>query len=401
MSSERGVRSSPALSSPAPGSGAPEGNTQPHGIPPSEPRRVDVLVVGGGQAALAAGYYLRRAGLAPETGYVLLDANDNPGGSWQHMWPSLRLFSPPEYSSLPGWLMPQHSGNGYPPATHVVDYLTRYEKRYGLPVQRPVRVTAVRRADDNPRGRLEVSTSAGAWLARTVVSATGTWGRPFVPRYPGMETFAGTQLHSAQYSGPQPFAGKRVVVVGGGNTAAQLLAELSKGAKTTWCTLRPPHFLPDDVDGRALFAVATARRNALDAGREDTGGVASLGDVVMVPPVRAARDRGVLTALPMFERLTPTGVAWADGRTQDAEVIIWCTGYRPDLAHLSPLGLRDADGRIPTVGTRARDEPRLHLLGYGDWTGPASATLIGVGRTAREAVAEVTAMLGTASSARA
>lgn len=407
MSSERGAQSSVALSSvalssPASGSGTPERNTQPLGIPSSEPRETDVLVVGGGQAALAAGYYLRRAGLAPETGYVLLDANDHPGGSWQHMWPSLRLFSPPEYSSLPGWLMPEHSGSGYPPASHVVDYLTRYEKRYGLPVQRPVRVTAVRRADDDPQGRLEVSTSAaGAWLARAVISATGTWGRPFVPRYPGMDRFTGVQLHSAQYSGPRPFVGKRVVIVGGGNTAAQLLAELSKGVETTWCTLRPPHFLPDDVDGRALFAVATARRKALDAGREDTGGVASLGDVVMVPPVRAARDRGVLTALPMFERITPTGVAWADGRTQDAEVIIWCTGYRPDLAHLSPLGLRDADGRIPTVGTRARDEPRLHLLGYGDWTGPASATLIGVGRTAREAVAEVTALLGSPSPATA
>jgi putative flavoprotein involved in K+ transport len=369
--------------------------------PEREARQVDVLVVGAGQAALAAGYHLRRAGLAPRTGYVLLDANDHPGGSWQHMWRSLRLFSPPEYSSLPGWLMPAYSGEGYPPASHVVDYLTRYEKRYGLPVHRPVRVTAVRRADDDPCGRLEVTTTAGSWLARAVISATGTWGRPFVPRYPGMDAFAGTQLHSAQYSGPTPFAGRRVVVVGGGNTAAQLLAELSEVAEATWCTLRPPHFLPDDVDGRALFAVATARRKALDAGHADTGGVASLGDVVMVPAVRAARDRGALDALPMFERLTPTGVAWADGRAQDADAILWCTGYRPDLAHLSPLGLRDADGRIPTVGTRARDEPRLHLLGYGDWTGPASATLIGVGRTAREAVAEVTALIGTPSPARA
>ena len=364
-------------------------------------RQVDVLVVGGGQAALAAGYYLRRAGLAPETGYVLVDANDHPGGSWQHMWPSLRLFSPPEYSSLPGWRMPAHRGEGYPPASHVVDYLRRYEERYGLPVHRPARVAAVRRTDGDAHGRLEVTTSGGTWLARAVISATGTWGRPFVPRYPGMETFAGTQLHSAQYSGPEPFAGGRVVVVGGGNTAAQLLAELSEVAETTWCTLRPPHFLPDDVDGRALFAVATARRKALDAGREDTGGVASLGDVVMVPSVRAARDRGALEASPMFERLTTTGVAWADGHTQGADVVIWCTGYRPDLAHLSPLGLRDADGRIPTVGTRARDEPRLHLLGYGDWTGPASATLIGVGRTAREAVADVTALIDTPSPARA
>jgi putative flavoprotein involved in K+ transport len=184
-----------------------------------------------------------------------------------------------------------------------------------------------------------------------------------------------------------------VVVVGGGNTGAQLLAELSEVATTTWVTLRPPRFLPDDVDGRALFAVATARRRALDAGDADPGGVASLGDVVMVPPVRAARGRGVLVALPMFERLTEGGVAWADGTEQPADVVLWCTGFRPDLGHLAPLGLRGPDGRIEVSGTRAVAEPRLHLVGYGDWTGPGSATLIGVGRTAREAVAEITAAL--------
>lgn len=379
------------------------GGAQPHGplpVAPTPAHHVDVLVVGGGQAGLAAGYHLRRAGFAPETGYVILDGEDSPGGAWQHMWPSLRLFSPPEYSSLPGWLMPAYSGGGYPPARHVVDYLARYEERYHLPVHRPVHVGDVRREDDNPAGRLEVTTSAGTWLPRALVSATGTWGRPFVPRYPGMESFRGQQLHSAQYAGPERFAGQRVVVVGGGNTAAQLLAELSLACETTWATLRPPRFLPDDVDGRALFAVATARRKALDAGQQDTAGVAGLGDVVMVLPVREARDRGALHARPMFERLTPTGVAWADGTQQDADAIVWCTGYRPDLAPLSTLGLRGPDGRIPTVDTQALGEPRLHLLGYGDWTGPASATLIGVGRTARAAVAQIRSMLDVDAAAR-
>lgn len=294
--------------------------------------------------------------------------------------------------------MPPPAGEGFPPAAHVVDYLTRYEHRYQLPVHHAVRATAVRRADDDPDGRLLVETTAGAWAARAVVSATGTWGRPFVPRYPGMETFAGRQLHSSRYTGPQSFAGQRVVVVGGGNTGAQLLAELSQVAQTTWVTLSPPTFLPDDVDGRALFAVATARRRALDAGRPDPGGVAGLGDVVMVPPVREARQRGALVARPMFARLTRTGVAWPDGTEQGADVVLWCTGFRPDLAHLAPLGLRGADGGIATAGTGAVAEPRLHLVGYGDWTGPGSATLIGVGRTAREAVAEVTAGLGVAPS---
>ncbi|NYV78230.1 hypothetical protein HW445_28460, partial [Streptomyces sp. UH6] len=76
---------------------------------------------------------------------------------------------------------------------------------------------------------------------------------------------------------------------------------------------------------------------------------------------------------------------WPDGSTEPADAVVWCTGFRPALAHLTPLGLRDHRGRVPTDGTRALTEPRLHLLGYGDWTGPASATLIGVGRPARDA----------------
>ncbi|MFB7266132.1 pyridine nucleotide-disulfide oxidoreductase, partial [Streptomyces nojiriensis] len=121
--------------------------------------------------------------------------------------------------------------------------------------------------------------------------------------------------------------------------------------------------------------------------------VASLGDIVAVPPVRAARDSGRLTAKPMFSRLTPTGVEWADGTRAEADAVIWCTGFRPALAHFASLRLRGTRGRIATAGTRAADEPRLHLLGYGDWTGPASATLIGVGRPARDAAREISALL--------
>jgi putative flavoprotein involved in K+ transport len=114
-----------------------------------------------------------------------------------------------------------------------------------------------------------------------------------------------------------------------------------------------------------------------------------------VPSVREARDRGALKAEPMFARLTATGVAWADGTELACETIIWCTGFRPALGHLAPLQLRGHDGLIPTEGTRALGEPRLHLLGYGDWTGPASATLIGAARTAKTCVAEVLQQLGS------
>jgi putative flavoprotein involved in K+ transport len=186
-----------------------------------------------------------------------------------------------------------------------------------------------------------------------------------------------------------------VIVVGGGNSGAQIAADLALDGNVDvmWVTQRTPRFLPDDIDGRALFDVATARRRALDAGRSDTGGVASLGDIVAVPPVRAARDAGLLQAKPMFARLTADGVQWADGSHTSADAVVWCTGFRPALSHLAPLNLRGPRGHIPTNGTRALGEPRLHLLGYGDWTGPASATLIGVGRPARDAVRETAGLL--------
>ncbi|GAB2731369.1 ArsO family NAD(P)H-dependent flavin-containing monooxygenase [Nocardioides pakistanensis] len=308
------------------------------------------------------------------------------------MWPTLRTFSPTQYSSLPGWMMPPWIvDDGYPLAEHVVDYLTRYERRYDIPVIRPVRAGSVSRLE----GGLLVRTDAGEWETEVVVSATGTWSRPFVPAYPGMEEFAGRQLHTADYRDKHEYDGQRVVVVGGGNSAAQILAEVSQVATTTtWVTTRPPRFLPDDVDGHDLFAIATQRRRQLDAGHLDEGGVMGLGDIVMVPSVREARERGALLAEPMFDRLTERGVAWdASGRVVEADTVIWCTGFRPALSHLAPLRLRNTDGHIATDGTQAVEEPRLRLLGYGDWTGPASATLIGVGRPARDMVASVQSLL--------
>ncbi|MCC9710616.1 ArsO family NAD(P)H-dependent flavin-containing monooxygenase [Streptomyces sp. MNU76] len=349
-------------------------------------RHTQVVVVGGGQSGLAAGYYLRRQALD----FVILDEGATPGGAWQHTWDSLHLFSPAAYSSLPGRLMPPQQGEEYPDAAHVVSYLRDYEKRYELPIQRPVRVAGIHR--DGPL--LRVETDSGGWRAQAVISATGTWWRPFLPAVPGRAGFGGQQLHAAEYRAPRQVAGDRVLVVGGGNSGAQIAADLAHDTELTWVTQRPPRFLADDIDGRALFDAATARRRALDAGRTDTGGVASLGDIVAVPPVRQARERGLLKAAPMFARIVPGGVEWADGTRAQADAIIWCTGFRPALSHLAPLRLRGRRGHIATDGTRTLDEPRLHLLGYGDWTGPASATLVGVGRPARDAAREIAQLVG-------
>lgn len=340
----------------------------------------DVVVIGGGQAGLAAGYFLRRAGLD----FVILDDQKEPGGAWQHGWQSLRLFSPAGYSPLPGWPMPAQKGETFPTAGHVVDYLTQYEHRYDLPVRRSVHVTDV--AHD--QGRFVVETDDGQIEATAVISATGTWQRPYVPHYPGREGFTGHQLHTVDYDSPKDFAGQRVAIVGGGNSAAQIVAEVSEVAQTLWVAQRPPRFMPDDVDGRVLFDVATAREAAQKAGL-DHDGVSGLGDIVMVPPVRAARDRGDLHASPMFEQITPTGVSWSDGSEYNCDAIIWCTGFKPQLHHLRSLGLTWENGRPATDGTQSVDIPGLHLLGYGDWTGFASATIIGAARSARSAVASV------------
>ena len=340
---------------------------------------VDVVVIGGGQAALSVAYFLRRTSLS----YVLLDAEEAPGGAWRHAWTSLRLFSPAQVSSLSGWPMPPTS-DGFPTRDHVIDYLARYEARYQIPVVRPVWVNAV----DRTSAGLRVRSRDRWWDARAVVSATGTWRAPFVAPYAGREEFSGTQLHSAAYVAPEPFTGQRVLVVGGGNSGAQILAEVSTVAETTWVTERPPTFLPDDVDGGVLFRQASERWKAQQEGRAVPPTQGGLGDIVMVPPVVEARSRGVLVAREPFTRFTTSGVSWADGTTMDVDAVIWCTGFRPALSHLDSLGVTD-QGRVSVSRTRAVEEARLWLVGYGEWTGYASATLIGVGRTARSTVEEI------------
>ena len=344
----------------------------------------DVVIVGGGQAALAASYFLRRTGLR----YVILDNGTQAGGAWVHGWDSLHLFSPASYSSLPGWPMPDTPDGGYPTSDEVLDYLHRYEARYAPPIRRPVMVECVERANGK---LLTVRTSAGDFLGRAVIGATGTWSAPFVPDVAGRDLFGGTQLHSSHYRNAAPFAGRRVLVVGGGNSGAQIMAELSLVAQATWVTLHDPIFLPDDVDGRVLFERATARVLGGPSAMPTSG----FGDIVMVPPVRAARERGVLHAVRPFVRVTATGVVWPDGREEAIDRIIWCTGFRPALGVFASLDVIEPDGLIRVNGQQAVREPRLWLLGYGSWCGPASATLLGAGRVARSMVRQLAAWLAS------
>ncbi|ODT64597.1 MAG: pyridine nucleotide-disulfide oxidoreductase [Phenylobacterium sp. SCN 69-14] len=347
----------------------------------------DVLVMGGGQAGLAIGYFLRRTGLR----FAIVDGEPEPGGAWRHGWDSLRLFSPAQWSSLPGWPM-LSSGEAYPARDEVIAYLAAYEGRYDLPVIRPAEVDLVRAEKE----ALVVETCAATWRARTVVSATGTWRAPNWPAYPEQARYEGLQIHSAQYQNPEAFKGKRVLVVGGGNSGAQILAEVSQVAETIWVTPEPPIFLPDDVDGRVLFERATARWQAQQGIAVDAPPPGGLGDIVMVPPVKAARQRGVLKAVRPFDRFKARGVVWPDGRETEVDAVIWCTGFRAALRHLAGLGVVEPSGRVAVEGTRSVKEPRLWLVGYGEWTGFASATLTGVMRSARDTARQIAQVLAPA-----
>jgi len=342
----------------------------------------DIIIVGGGQMGLSLGYYLRRA----KADFLILDREDGPGGAWRHGWNSLRLFSPAGYSSLPGWMMPPPDHKGYPTRDDVLAYLHAYEQRYDLPIRRPARVETIERSGTG----LEIATDQSKMTAKMVVSATGTWSHPHVPDIAGRALFEGRQAHSAHYVGPEDYAGQTVLVVGGGNSGAQIMAEIAPIARALWVTTQEPVFLPDDVDGRVLFERAVAR---MKGGPNDVP-VGGIGNIVMVPPVKAARDRGDLSSVRPFDRMTPIGVVWPDGSDMAVDAIIWCTGFRPALNHLSELGVVEDDGRVLLNGQRSIKEPRLWLAGYGDWSGAGSATLMGAARTARDVAARLVEQSG-------
>ena len=177
----------------------------------------DAIVIGAGQAGLSASYHLTRRGVD----HVVLDADEAPGGAWQHRWDSLTMTDVHGVADLPDAPAPGHSGsraNAVVPA-----YFADYEASNDLPVVRPVRVDHVESDGD----LLVVRAGDRSWLTRTLVNATGTWTRPFVPHYPGVESFRGEQLHTAGYPGPEQFRGRRVLVVGGGASAVQHLGELA------------------------------------------------------------------------------------------------------------------------------------------------------------------------------
>ncbi|MEW2050695.1 NAD(P)-binding domain-containing protein [Streptomyces sp. NPDC005476] len=347
-------------------------------------REVEVVVTGAGQAGLAAAYHLRRTGFEPERDFVVLDHAPAPGGAWQFRWPSLTYGKVHGMHALPG--MELTDADPARPSSEVVpEYFDAYERAFDLRVRRPVEVRAVR---EGVGGRLRVETSGGTWSTRALINATGTWGRPFWPRYPGQETFLGRQVHTARYPGPEAFAGLRVVVVGGGASGTQHLLEIAPyAAETTWVTRRPPVFREGPFDegaGRTAVALVEERvRQGLPP-----KSVVSVTGLPLNDAIRQGIADGTLDRLPMFDRITPDGVAWDDGRRVAADVILWATGFRAAIDHLAPLRLREPGGGIRVEGTRVVADARIHLVGYGP-----SASTIGANRAGRAAVRDIRRLL--------
>ena len=352
---------------------------------------VDVVVIGAGQAGLSAAYHLQRRGFVPvsqaggaDETFVVLDQNARPGGAWQHRWESLKMATVNGIHELPGFAVPPAD-----PRTASRDvlpaYFAEYEDRFALDVQRPVQVRAVRRADDDPSGPLLVETDRGAWAARYVVNATGTWTRPFWPHYPGQERFRGRQLHVADYTSADAFAGQRVVVVGAGVSGVQLLDEISRVADTFWVTRREPEWVEDEFDIPARVAAIAGVEDRVRRGLPP-GSVISVTGMHWTPWARAAQARGVLVRHPMFSSIEEQGVRMPDGTFEPADVILWATGFRPALDHLAPLRLRTPEGGMRVAEGRSIDEPRLFLIGYG----PSQST-VGANRAGRDAVRAIVA----------
>lgn len=303
----------------------------------------------------------------------MLDAAPAPGGAWLDRWESLRIATVNGIFDLPGFPKPPLDP-AEPSRVAVPRYFADFERAAGLPILRPVRVTAVRPAPD---GTLVVESGHGAWSTRAIINATGTWTNPVRPRYPGQETFAGLQLHTHDYVSAEQFAGLRVAVVGGGISAIQQLEEISRVATTSWYTRREPVFRDGVFDGTGIIAKVIAD---VEAGRP-TGSVVSYTDLAWTPYALAAKERGALERRPMFTAIEPHGVREADGSFTAVDAILWATGFKAALAHLGPLHLRNEHGGIRMIGTRVAADPRVHLIGFG----PSQST-VGANRAGRQAV---------------
>lgn len=402
-----------------------------------------VVVIGAGQAGLSAAGQLLRKRLRPHEDFMVLDANDGPGGAWRHRWDALTFDAAHGIHDLPG--MPLGSPDPAEPASRVVArYYGSYERELGLPVVRPVKVGSVEHhlgeADDHGEtGYFTVTAADGrTWRARTVINATGTWDSPYIPYYPGIAEFTGRQLHTRGFTAAADFSGQRVLVVGGGTSALQFLLQLHEaGARTVWSTRRAPDWTDRFFDASWGVDVETSVSARTTMGLPPLSVVAATG-LPVTEQYLSGLASGVLISRGPLRRITPTGVVLdgpgpdggavpSQGPVADAllapgaaaaggldrvpaltgractvvstedplttwetevDTILWATGFRASMDHLAPLHVRERGGGVVMLpdGVSVAKRPGLFLVGYG-----ASASTIGATRAGRRAAVEAAA----------
>ena len=334
--------------------------------------RMDVIVIGGGQAGLAMGRELATRGLD----YLVLEASPLIGATWRTRWDSLRLFTPARYSALPGMRFPGDPHH-YPTRDEVVGYLDAYARAFELRLALDEPVRRLRRADAE---RFEVSTDYTRYLARDVVVATGPFQRPLTPTIAELLPRSVHQVHSGDYRGPEQLPDGPVLVVGGGNSGVQIAAELARSRPTTLAVGSALRRLPTHVLGRSVFEWLD-RSGAMSVPvTTRLGRRASQRELLIGDGPRAVEKRWDVRLVGRAVGVSGSSVVTTDGASVSAAAVVWATGYRSEYPWLcAPVF---GPGRAVVHERGVTQVSGLYFLGL-SWQHTRGSALLGwVGRDA-------------------
>jgi putative flavoprotein involved in K+ transport len=327
--------------------------------------RYEVIVVGGGQAGLAIGYYLSRQGRR----FTILEASGEPAAAWRTRWDSIKLFTPVRYSSLPGLPFPGDPDT-YPGRDEVVAYLTDYASHFDLPVELDTAVSAIRRSDD---GYL-VEAGDTSYEADQVVVATGPFQEPLVPSLAGRLDPDVVQLHSSAYRSPRDLPAGPVLVVGGGNTGFQIAAELSGSHEVHLSIGSRQTPLPQRVFGRDLFRYLEATGLMSKTATSRIGRRMQERDTLIGSSPRSVRRRHGVQLRPRTTDAAGAELTFDDGTRLRPAAVLWATGFRVDHSWID-LPVLDESGAVKHErGVTAA--PGLYLLGQ-QWQHTRGSALLG------------------------